>query len=369
MWCNCGKCVCRSFGAVVTTGHPVLSVVLTLLLFPFHFLSLSAVSIQNVLKKREKKKQKKEGNHVNNTNGSYVLNDVVHACVCAEERKGPEQGYQRALFAGDIQMETDPPATLWLFLMPLQRRKKKGLPLFSLSDSHKVWDIWWFMGRGRERNGDREGAQWQGGSNMMQTIWRRERRLPAQPALFKLGRKWPYIQHASNLALPSNAHTLSVLRSVTGHWLRSVFVIVICVSLHHRWGHRCRYYRCSYYYNLWGLGANKRARIKEHKEMRETRKKKTGLKNTRRSTREDERSAFSLNTRLWLNLIELRDEDLPRDTTALRQRRMREGKKKDGQIMVLQGPKITGPLLSQFTDNTANIRNKATLARINTLCI
>ncbi len=193
--------------------------------------------------------------------------------------------------------------------------------------------------------GEREGAQWQGGSNMMQTIWRRERRLPAQPALFKLGRKWPYIQHASNLALPSNAHTLSVLRSVTGHWLRSVFVIVICVSLHHRWGHRCRYYRCSYYYNLWGLGANKRARIKEHKEMRETRKKKTGLKNTRRSTREDERSAFSLNTRLWLNLIELWDEDLPRDTTALRQRRMREGKKKDGQIMVLQGPEVTGPLL------------------------
>lgn len=78
--------------------------------------SLSAVSFQNVLKKREKKqkkkKKKKEGNYVKNTNGSYVLNDVVHACVCAEERKGPEQGYQRALFAGDIQMEIDPPATL-----------------------------------------------------------------------------------------------------------------------------------------------------------------------------------------------------------------------------------------------------------------
>lgn len=28
-----------------------------------------------------------------------------------------------------------------------------------------------------------------GGLNMMQTIWRRERRLPAQPALFKLERK------------------------------------------------------------------------------------------------------------------------------------------------------------------------------------
>lgn len=74
--------------------------------------SLSAVSIQNVFKKREKKKQKKEGNYVNNTNGSYVLNDVVHECVCAEGRKGPEQGYQRALFAGDIQMEIDPPSTL-----------------------------------------------------------------------------------------------------------------------------------------------------------------------------------------------------------------------------------------------------------------
>ncbi len=129
-WLRCGvtvvsvRTVCQSCGAVVTTGHPVLSVVLTLLLFPFHFLSLSG---------REKKKQKKEGNYVNNTNGSYVLNDVVHECVCAEGRKGPEQGYQRALFAGDIQMEIDPPATLWLFLMPLQRRKKKGLSLFSLS--------------------------------------------------------------------------------------------------------------------------------------------------------------------------------------------------------------------------------------------
>lgn len=40
-----------------------------------------------------------------------------------------------------------------------------------------------------------------------------------------------------------------------------------------------------------------RARIKEHKEMRETRKKKMGRKNTRQSMREDERSVFSLNTR------------------------------------------------------------------------
>lgn len=40
-----------------------------------------------------------------------------------------------------------------------------------------------------------------------------------------------------------------------------------------------------------------RARIKEHKEIRETAKKKTGLKTTRQSTREDERSAFSLNIR------------------------------------------------------------------------
>lgn len=146
-------------------------------------------------------------------------------------------------------------------------------------------------------------------------------------------------------------------------------LLLYCVSLHHRWGHRRCYYRCSYYYNLWGLGANKRASIKEHKEMRETRKKKTGQKNTRRSTREDKRSAFSLNTRPWLNLIELWDEDLPRDTTALRQRRMREWKEKDGQIMVLQGPGATAILEVPFchSDNTANIRNKSAIARINTL--
>ncbi len=224
--------------------------------------------------------------------------------------------------------------------------------------------------RGRERNGEREGAQWQGGSNMMQTIWRRERRLPAQPALFKLGRKWPYIQHASNLALPRTHTHYQCWGQSLAIGCRVCLLLLYCVSLHHRWGHRRCYYRCSYYYNLWGLGANKRASIKEHKEMRETRKKKTGLKNTRRSTREDKRSAFSLNTRPWLNLIELWDEDLPRDTTALRQRRMREGKKKDGQIMVLQGPGATAILEVPFchSDNTANIRNKSAIARINTLC-
>lgn len=79
------RTVCQSCGAVVTTGHPVLSVVLTLLLFAFHFLSLSAVSIQKI-----EKTMKKEGNYVHSTNGSYVLNDVVHECVCAEGRKGPE---------------------------------------------------------------------------------------------------------------------------------------------------------------------------------------------------------------------------------------------------------------------------------------
>lgn len=54
---------------------------------------------------------------------------------------------------------------------------------------------------------ERVGGSWQGGLNMMQTIWRGECRLPAQPALFKLERKWPYIQHASNRALFSLAHT------------------------------------------------------------------------------------------------------------------------------------------------------------------
>lgn len=48
--------------------------------------------------------------------------------------------------------------------------------------------IYWERKRGRGREGAREGW-WQGGLNMMQTIWRREPRLPAQPALFKLERK------------------------------------------------------------------------------------------------------------------------------------------------------------------------------------
>lgn len=47
--------------------------------------------------------------------------------------------------------------------------------------------------RERKREGEREREEregwWQGGLNMMQTIWSGERRLPAQPALFKLERK------------------------------------------------------------------------------------------------------------------------------------------------------------------------------------
>lgn len=104
----------------------------------------------------------------------------------------------------------------------------------------------------KERGGEREGW-WQGGLNMMQTIWSGERRLPAQPALFKLERKWPYIQHASKLPLPhclslsplfSSALTFTHThkwgfrsfrvyahthpqRSNDGHWLKSVFVILI----------------------------------------------------------------------------------------------------------------------------------------------
>lgn len=128
-------------------------------------------------------------------------------------------------------------------------------------------------------------------------------------------------------------------------------LLLYCVSLHHHWGHRRHYYRCSFYYNLWGLGANMRAGIKEHKGIRETSKKKMRPKTTRRSTREDERSVFSLNIRPWLNLIELWDGDLPRDTTALRQGRMRERKKKDVQIMVLWGPGAPASLEVPFCYN------------------
>lgn len=49
----------------------------------------------------------------------------------------------------------------------------------------------------------------------MQTIWRGECRLPAQPALFKLERKWPYIQHASNHALFSLTHTKTHTHTLT----------------------------------------------------------------------------------------------------------------------------------------------------------
>lgn len=103
----------------------------------------------------------------------------------------------------------------------------------------------------------------------------RERRLPAQPALFKLGRKWPYIQHASNLPLSeTHTHTLSVLRSVAGHWLHGVCLLLLYyVSLHHRRGHSRRYYHFSYYYNPWGWRANMRARIKEREETREKRRR------------------------------------------------------------------------------------------------
>lgn len=51
----------------------------------------------------------------------------------------------------------------------------------------------------------------------MQTIWRRERRLPAQPALFKLERKWPYIQHASKLPLPRRLSLSFLFSSARAH--------------------------------------------------------------------------------------------------------------------------------------------------------
>lgn len=90
-----------------------------------------------------------------------------------------------------------------VFLMRFCRETAKRCPFFSKHIKFGILMI--YRVRKRERKREREGW-WQGGLNMMQTIWRREQRLPAQPALFKLERKWPYIQHASKLSLP---HCLS----------------------------------------------------------------------------------------------------------------------------------------------------------------
>lgn len=89
------------------------------------------------------------------------------------------------------------------FLCPSVEREQRGVVFFP---THKIWDfddLW----RKEERERERGKGGGGGGLNMMQTIWRRERRLPAQPALFKLERKWPYIQHASKLPFP---HCLSL---------------------------------------------------------------------------------------------------------------------------------------------------------------
>lgn len=90
--------------------------------------------------------------------------------------------------------------------MPFCREKAKGCRFFFKHIKFEILMIYRERKREREREGEREGW-WQGGLNMMQTIWSGEWRLPAQPALFKLERKWPYIQHASKLPLP---HCLSL---------------------------------------------------------------------------------------------------------------------------------------------------------------
>lgn len=166
--------------------------------------------------------------------------------------------------------------------------------------------IYWERKRGRGREGAREGW-WQGGLNMMQTIWRREPRLPAQPALFKLERKWPYIQHASKLPLPrclslarpfffflsfsqlSHSHRvwLSGARARTRkpplistkvkRWPlvgRVCLLFQYYVSLHHRHRAHHRYYHYDYYYNLDGRGLHGRVRIKERRGEKRAKKER-----------------------------------------------------------------------------------------------
>lgn len=233
--------------------------------------------------------------------------------MCWGLKRTRAEWYQRALFAGDGWKEIRQPHYDF-FLCPFSGERKKVSPssLFHpFSDSHKVWDIWWFMGRGREEKKEMEKRRGRGGKGVQ--TWCKPfggARGGCQHSLLCLnwgGSDRIYSMPATSLSPRTRAHTHYQCwgQSLAIGW-GVCLLLLYCVSLHHRWGHRRRYYHCSYYYNQWGLGANMRARIKEHKEIRETAKKKTGLKTTRQSTREDERSAFSLNIRPWLNLIEPR---------------------------------------------------------------
>lgn len=73
------------------------------------------------------------------------------------------------------------------FLMPLLQGESKWVSFFT-HIKFEILMIYRERKRERKRVGVRE-EWWKGGLNMMQTIWRGEWRLPAQPALFKLERK------------------------------------------------------------------------------------------------------------------------------------------------------------------------------------
>lgn len=195
----------------------------------------------------------------------------------------------------------------------------------------------------------------------MQTIWSGEWRLPAQPALFKLERKWPYIQHASKLTLPhclsvsllpstflfSHTHRHTNLyvfqklerdcartrrythprRSNDGHWLESVFVIFILCFFTSPSPGPSPLLSLLLLLQSGRLGVHGRARIKEL--WGEKRAKKERLKNERQSRREERRSEFSLSTRPWLNHT-LLCWDLPRNKKWETQREKKMWKGNNG---------------------------------------
>lgn len=205
----------------------------------------------------------------------------------------------------------------------------------------------------KKKNGGKREGWWQGGLNMMQTIWSRERRLPAQPALFKLERKWPYIQHASKLSLSLSyclsvsplsplalnlafflthgdthiwlvqlweapekiasaralrrARRLHTPRSNDGHWfservcysnimflyitVTSPIAVIIVITIITIWTAAAYMYR---------RGRVKAARVEEESQENGDWKMKDGAKKGRRGGQR-----FPLNTRPWLNLIPL----------------------------------------------------------------
>lgn len=153
--------------------------------------------------------------------------------MCWGLKRTRAEWYQRALFAGDGWKEIRQPLYDF-FLCPFSGERKKVSPssLFHpFSDSHKVWDIWWFMGRGREEKKEMEKRRGRGGKGVQ--TWCKPfggARGGCQHSLLCLnwgGSDRIYSMPATSLSPRTRAHTLSVLRSVAGHWLRSVFVIVI----------------------------------------------------------------------------------------------------------------------------------------------